>query len=415
MKTWLPGLAALLLAAGGAGADESWTEFRGPGGTGHSGATGLPREWSETKNVVWKAPIHGKGWSSPVVWGKQVWLTTATPEGRELFAMAFDLETGKVLHDLKVFETEKPDDLTPKYNSFASPTPVLEEGRVYVHYGTYGTACIATDSGKILWARRDLNCVHWRGAGSSPIVFKNLLILHFDGHDQQYLVGLDKKTGQTVWKSKREHDFRTKDGDMMKGFATPTVIDVGGRPVLVSPASAGTLAYDPMTGKELWRVQHEGHSPAARPLFSHGAVLVTLGNSGKLAAIRPDGKGDVSASHVAWKAGGAGHKPSSIVVGDLVYLLKDIGVVTCVDAKTGQEVWNGRLGTGEHSASPIYADGVLYFVSHAGGCAVVQPGREFKLLAKNQLEGHFRGTPAVAGKSLLLRSETNLYRIEGGR
>src|SRR5689334_23193490 len=207
-------------------AEENWTEFRGPGGTGHSDATSLPREWSETKNVVWKTAIHGKGWSSPVVWGKQVWLTTGTPDGKELFVLCVDRETGKVEHDVKLFTVEKPDELWMKFNSYASPTPVIEEGRIYVTFGTYGTACLDTKTAKPLWVRNDLHCNHWRGAGSSPILHGNHLILTHDGYDVRYVVALDKKTGQTVWKTDRNHDYgkNGKDGDTMKGFATPIII-----------------------------------------------------------------------------------------------------------------------------------------------------------------------------------------------
>jgi len=212
----------LALASAGVCADR-WTEFRGPSGTGHSDATGLPREWSESRNVAWKTRIHGRGWSSPVVLGNQVWLTTATREGHELSVLALDRATGKVLHDVLLFEVEKPEN-TASFNSFASPTPVIEEGRVYVHFGSYGTAALDTRTGRTLWARRDLPCNHWRGPGSSPMLHGNLLIVHFDGYDQQYAVALDKRTGRTVWKAVRPHDYGTDDGDMKKAFATPVVI-----------------------------------------------------------------------------------------------------------------------------------------------------------------------------------------------
>src|SRR5437667_3617886 len=211
---------------------ENWAEFRGPGGEGRSEAVGVPRDWSETQNIAWKTAIHGKGFSSPVIWGKQIWLTTATPEGKELFVVCVDRDSGKILVDHKLFDVAKPSDLWVKYNSFASPTPVIEEGRVYVHYGCYGTACLDTKAGKVLWARDDLKCDHFRGAGSSPILFQNLLILTFDGFDLQYVVALDKKLGKTVWKTDRTHDFGTTDGDQKKGYGTPAVIEVGGKPLL---------------------------------------------------------------------------------------------------------------------------------------------------------------------------------------
>ena len=205
--------AAVLLNLGGAPeAGDSWPEFRGPGGQGRSDAVGLPHEWSEEKNVAWKTPIPLKGWSSPVVWGKQVWMTTATPDGRELYVICVDRESGKVTLNLKLFDVPKPED-TAKFNSFASPTPVIEEGRVYVTFGSPGTACLDTKTAKVLWTRRDLPCIHWRGSGSSPVLFGELLILPFDGYDLQYVAALDKKTGKTVWKADRTHDFKTTDGE----------------------------------------------------------------------------------------------------------------------------------------------------------------------------------------------------------
>jgi outer membrane protein assembly factor BamB len=396
-------------------ASENWAEFRGPAGAGHSDATGLPREWSETKNVVWKTAIHGRGWSSPVVWGKQVWLTTATPDGKELSVLCVDRESGKVLLDQKLFTVANPTELWAKYNSYASPTPVIEEGRIYVHYGTYGTACLDTKSMKPLWARDDLKCDHFRGAGSSPILFENLLILTFDGHDVQYLVALDKKSGKTVWKSDRTHDFGTDDGDRKKGYATPIIIDVAGKPQLITPASYAVVSLDPHTGKILWWVKTAGHSPAMRSLFGHGLVYATSGAGKELIAIRPDGKGDVTGSHIAWKTNkGIGHKPSPVLVDDLIYVVSDNAAAVCIDAKTGQQVWAQRVAGTAFSASPLYADGVIHFFAEDGSATVIQPGREYKELGRNKLDGgkECKMTPAIAGKSFFIRTDSNLYRIE---
>jgi outer membrane protein assembly factor BamB len=361
----LVALSALVGVGGTRPAADNWAEFRGPGGTGHSDATGLPREWSETKNVVWKTPIHGKGWSSPVVWGKQVWLTTGTPDGKELSVLCIDRETGKVEHDLKLFQVEKPDELWRKFNSYASPTPVIEEGRIYVHFGTYGTACMDTKTAKTLWTRNDLACNHWRGAGSSPIVDGDLLVLTFDGYDLRYVVALDKKTGKTVWKTDRSHDYGTngKDGDTMKGYSTPIVIEAAGAKQVISPTSSAAVSLDLATGKPIWWVTYPGHSPAMRSLYGHGLVYVTTGAGRELIAIRPDGKGDVTATHVAWKLSkkGIGHKPSPVLVDDLIYMVDDSAAASCVDAKTGALVWQGRVAGKAFSASPLYADGVIYF------------------------------------------------------
>jgi outer membrane protein assembly factor BamB len=409
------GAVPILLVLGTGLAAEDWTAFRGPGGSGHSAATDLPREWSESRNVVWKAPVHGRGWSSPVVLGDQVWLTTATPEGTELSAVALDRDDGSVVFDEVVFEVENPED-TRQYNSYASPSPVAEAGRVYLHFGSYGTAALDTGTGEVVWSRRDLPCNHWRGPGSSPILHGDLLIVHFDGYDHQYAVALDKRTGRTVWRADRTHDFGTDDGDQMKGFATPIAIEAAGRSQLISPAAKAVVSLDPATGIELWRVRYEQHSPATRPLFAHGLVYVSTGfGKASLLAIRPDGAGDVTDSHVAWRAlKGIGSKPSPVIVDDLVYSVSDsAGVVTCLDALTGEEVWQERVGGRGHSASPLYADGALYFFAEDGTAAVVEPGREFRELGRGQLgEEGVMATPAIAGRSIFVRTESHLYRLE---
>ena len=406
---------AALLFAGLAGAADQWTEFRGPLGTGHSDSVGLPHEWSEAKNVVWKTRIHGRGWSSPVVLGKQVWLTTATPEGKELSVLAIDRDLGHVLFDTKLFDVAKPED-TRQYNSFASPTPVIEEGRVYVHFGSYGTAALDTETGKAVWTRRDLPCNHWRGPASSPILYKNLLIVQFDGYDLQYAVALDKQTGRTVWKAVRSHDYGTDDGDQKKGFGTPVVIEAAGRAQLISPAAKAVFSLDPLTGLELWRVRYEQHSAAARPLFAHGLVYIDTGFSkADLLAIRPDGRGDVTDTHVAWRAiKGIGAKPSPVLVGDLLYAVSDTGgVVTCLDAKTGAYVWQHRLGSAAHSASPLFADGVLYFFSEDGSAVALALGRVYREMGRGRVEEEgVMATPAIAGKAIFLRTESHLYRLE---
>lgn len=406
--------AAILLALSCLLADEPWAEFRGASGTGHSPATGLPREWSETQNVVWKTPIRGLGWSSPVVWGKQIWLTSATPDGKELYVLCIDKETGKPIMDAKLFDVPAPKD-TAKFNSFASPTPVIEDGRVYIHFGSYGTACLDTKTGKPLWERRDIVCDHWRGPGSSPILYNNLLIVNYDGFDAQYVLALDKKTGRDVWKSVRSHKYAGADGDTKKGYGTCAVFEINGKPQLISPAAQAIYALDPMTGKELWLARFPSHSTGSRPVYAHGLIYLSTGfGKADLYAIKPDGKGDVTDTHVAWKATkGIGSKPSPLVVDDLIYSLGDGGSLSCFDAKTGAEVWQGRVGK-NFAASPLYADGLIWCFAEDGGAVMVQPGREFKKAGEGKLEsgGRAMGTPAISGKALYVRTATHLYRIE---
>jgi outer membrane protein assembly factor BamB len=405
-------LSLSLLFAIPAPAGENWPEFRGPSADGQSRATGLPVTWNENENIVWKTSIHDKGWSSPVVWDKQIWMTTAREDGTELFAVCVDLDSGKVVHDLKVFDVEKPAFCHP-FNSYASPTPAVEAGRVYVHFGSLGTACLDTATGKVLWTRRDLPCDHFRGAGSSPILYRDLLVIPFDGFDLQYVVALDKATGKTVWKTDRHIDFHGADGDFKKAYATPALIEVQGKPQLICPAAEATLALNPQTGAEIWRVLHGGMNEASRPLYGHGRVYLTSGHTSRLLAVRPEGTGDITKGNVDWtfKEKPVPTRPSLLLLGDLLYMVSDNGVASCVDARTGELVDSLRL-PGAFSASPVYADGQIYFPSQEKTTYVVRPGREMKLLAANKLDEGCMASPAVTGKALILRTRTHLYRIE---
>jgi outer membrane protein assembly factor BamB len=372
----------------------------------------LPIKWSESENVQWKTAIHGKGWSSPVVWGDQIWLTTATADGHEMFGVCVDRATGKIVHDLKIFENQKPAFCHP-FNSYASPTPVIEEGRVYLHFGTYGTACLDTATGRVLWTRRDLLCDHWRGPGSSPILHANLLIVHFDGHDVQYVVALDKKSGQTVWKKDRAINYGTEDGDFKKAFGTPAIVEVNGKPLLISPSAMATIAYEPFSGAEIWKVYHGGMNVAVPPLWGHGRVFITTGDGGfKLLAVRPDGSGDVTKSHVDWTWNkGVPSRCGPLLIDDLFYFVNETGIVTCLEAKTGQQVWQKRLG-GAFSASGVYAHGRIFFCDQDGLTHVMAPGRVAKILAVNPLNEGCMASPAIAGNAIFLRSKTHLYRIQ---
>jgi outer membrane protein assembly factor BamB len=399
----------------------NWPQFRGPDGDGHSDSKGLPLKWSETENVKWKTAIHDRGWSSPVIWGNQIWLTTATKDARKLYALCLDRESGRIEKDLLLYEVESPQ-FIHEFNSAASPTPIIEEGRVYITFGSPGTACLDTGSGKVLWQRRDLVCNHFRGAGSSPIIYKNLLIMNFDGSDYQFVTALDKKTGKTVWETKRSVDYKDvlpngkfeADGDWRKAFATPHVAAINGKDVLFSQGAKAAYAYQPENGSEIWRVEERtSHSAGTRPVIGNGMVFIPSGwSKGQLLAIKPDGKGDITESHVAWRnTKGIPKKPSLTLVGDLLFMVDDSGVAGCVEAVTGKEVWRERVG-GNTSASPLYADGRLYFFNEEGKTSVVEAGREFKKLAENPLADGFMASPAVSGKALFLRTKTSLYRIE---
>ena len=403
--------ALAICAAGLLHGGENWPQFRGPRGDGQTPAQGLPVSFGEAENVLWKTPVHGKAWSSPVVWDQQIWMSTATKDGKELGAICIDAESGKILHDVVVFKIEKPQFCHPM-NSYGTPTPVIEKGRVYLHFGVHGTACLDTATAKTLWTRQDFPCDHFRGPASSPIVVDDLLVLTFDGIDLQYLVALDKLTGKTVWKRDRKIVFDTDDTDYHKAYGTPAVISVNGRQQLVSPSAGATIAYVPKTGEELWRVRSGGMNAAALPQFGNGLVYATSAAGGyQLFAVRPDGHGDVTDTHVAWKfAKNVPTRSSQILLGERLFMINDAGVISCVNAKTGESVWQKRLG-GAFSASPLLAEGRIYFFGEDGEVPVIAAADEYRLLANNQLGDGFMASPAVYDNSLILRSRTHLYRI----
>lgn len=373
---------------------------------------GLPVEWSDSKNVKWKTAIHGRAWSSPVVCQEQIWLTTATADGKELSALKIDRATGKILLDKVVFQIAKPQFCYP-FNSYASSTPVIEEGRIYVHYGSHGTACLDTKTGETIWTRQDLPCDHWRGAGSSPIVYGNLVFIHFDGYDLQYVVALDKSSGKTVWKRDRDIDYGTSDGDAKKAYATPLVIEASGRPMLISPAAGATIAYDPLSGDEIWKVRQGGMNAAAPPLFGHGLLFLNTADGGfREFALRPEGIGDITETNVVWKEQQAMPvRCAPLLLDNLLFMINEAGILSCLEAESGKLVWRHRLG-GHYSASPVYADGKIYFSSQDGELPVIEAARAFRLLATNQLDDGCMATPAIAGKSLFIRTKQSLYRIE---
>ncbi|MBI5396082.1 MAG: PQQ-binding-like beta-propeller repeat protein [Verrucomicrobia bacterium] len=432
MSVLRPTIIGLLLLLGSfwpmAQARADWPEFRGPWGDGHVSAPGdskpigLPLNWSETGNVKWKIEIPFRGWSTPVVMDGQVWLTTATEDGHDFFVICVDAGTGKVRLNQKLFHCDNPEPLGNIVNGYATPSAAIEKGRVYVHFGCYGTACLDSATGKVLWQRQDLPCRHYRGPASSLILFENLLILTMDGADVQYHAALDKQTGKTVWKTNRSVKFNdaegfqkfAKDGDLRKAHSTPLIVSVNGQPQMLSPGAKAAYAYDPRTGRELWMVRHGCWSAAPCPLFSQGmALFVTGSGTTEVWAVRVGGQGDVTDSHVAWKFGNSVPRTASpVIVGDLLYMVSDDSVVTCLEVATGKEVWRERIG-GKYASSPIYADGRLYFFNQQGKTTVLKPGRTFEVLATNTLDIGCMASPAVSGKALFLRTKTHLYRIEG--
>ncbi len=390
-----------------------WPEFRGPQANGieteNTGPT--PTHWSEDENIAWKIPTEGAGWSTPAVWDGLAWFTSASEDGSLMWAEAVQLQDGKRLWRTDLFRNEKVDE-KHVMNSFASPSPVTDGQHVWVHFGSYGTACLEAATGKVVWERHDLPCNHWRGPGSSPVLFDGKLIVHLDGFDFQYVVALNAVTGETAWKVDRQIDYGTDNGDFFKAFCTPLVIDVDGEMQLISPTSKATLAYDPRTGEELWRITYGEFSATARPLWDGTNVYINTGfGKATMVAVNPRGSGDLTKTQMRWiNETSVGSKSSQLLFDGLIYNVHDMGVATCIEAETGETLWKERLG-GMFSASVMMAGGNLYFFDHDGTSHIVKPGREFQKVAENKLDDGCMASPVPLGSHLLIRTRTALYLI----
>jgi outer membrane protein assembly factor BamB len=425
----LPLILGLLLTLASRPTLANWPEYRGPFGNGHASAPGdtttlgIPLNWSETNNVAWKAEIPFRGWSTPVVMDGQIWLTTATEDGHDFFVLHVEGKTGNVRLNEKLFHSDNPEPLGngASMNGYATPSPVIDSGRLFVHFGRFGTACLDTRTGKVIWKREDIQCRHYRGAASSLIEFQNTIILTMDGVDVQYLLALDKQTGTNVWKTDRSVAWNdenvpgpmARDGDLRKAHSTPFIVRNSESPLMLSAGAKAAYGYDPVTGRELWRVQYDDWSAAPRPVLDQGlAFFVTGFTKHQLLAVKAGGAGDVTSTQVAWKVDRrVGVYASPIIVDGLLYEAAEENYVTCLEASSGQVVWSEKIG-GKYAASPIYADGRLYFCSQQGVTTVLKPGRTFSVLATNTLAGSFMACPAVDGQALILRTKTHLYRVE---
>jgi outer membrane protein assembly factor BamB len=391
------------------GAD--WPEFRGPTGEG-TYPDRLPVEWSSTRNVAWKQAIPGSGWSSPVVAGGRVYLTSAVSvagsKDLSLQGLCLDAATGKLVWQQQAFREDATAPRIQAKNSHASATPLVHDGHLYVHFGHMGTACLDADTGRVVWRNNRLRYQPVHGNGGSPIVVDNLLVFSCDGSDRRFVVALDRTDGKVVWQTDR-------DVPAYKGFSfgTPLLITVNGRRQIVSPGSNVVSALDPADGKEIWRVRYEGYSVIPRPVYGHGLVFLSSGfDAPVFLAIRPDGSGDVTDTHVAWSTRkNVCLTPSPLLVGDDLYVLSDRGMLSCLDARTGRAHWQQRLG-GNYSASPLYADGKVYVQSEEGVGVVVRAGHQFEELARNDVGARTLASYAAADGALFLRTDQHLYRIE---
>ncbi len=418
-------------------ADDEWPQFRGPEGQGRTEITGLPLTWSETENVVWKTPLPGEGHSSPVISGNQIWVTSAIAEklsdeemqkrlatiknpqslqlagAMQLQAICVNRDSGKILHAVTLFTISAPE---PKHalNSYASPTPVITGNRVICHFGTYGTACVNRETGEVLWRNDALKLEHQNGPGSSPVVWEDLAIVHLDGTNTQSIVALKLQNGEVAWQTMRSGQMDPTP-ELQKAYCTPLLVRTADRPLLISPAANWVYGYDPRDGREIWKASYGqlGFSTVPRPVISGDKVYVaTSYMQSRLLAVRFDGAGDVTSSHIAWTSDKQiPQKPSMIAREGRLYFVSDKGIARCLDAATGEEKWFDRL-PGDYSASPLSAEDRLYFFNQDGICTVLKTGDAFEKLAENKLDAGYMASPAVAGKALFLRTATALYRLE---
>ena len=402
--------------------NQNWTHFRGSALNATAALDKIPLTWDDS-SIKWKTAIHDRGLSSPVVFEDQIWMTTATTDGKELYAVCADFKTGKIIHDIRVFT---PEEVERKHslNSYATPTPCIEKGFVYVHYGSMGTACINTTDGSLVWTRTDIKCKHVQGPASSPVIYKNLLILHYEGTDVRFIVALDKKTGKTVWKTDRPAEpYEPLTVIGRKAYVTPLIINVKGRDIMISNGSAVCIAYDPDTGREIWRVVGGAESTIAMPVTEKGIVYwyagPVLGDDGlnytDMFAVNPDGAGDITGTNVIWKKQGRqsqNQMQTPVIRDGLIYTADTRNMITCIDAATGAEVWTEHV-TSSFNASPLFIDGNVWFFSVRGDVLVLKAGRNFEVVARNQLDSGIWATPAVVRNSMIIRTEKYLYRIGG--
>ncbi len=393
------------------GPADSWPLFRGPLDNGYSLAKNVPLHWSDSTNIAWKTEIPGRGWSSPVVLDGKVWLTTASPDGKEYSVIAVSCDKGTILYNLKLFEAVPTQEQHP-LNSYASPTPVLEKGRIYVHFGTYGTACLDTETGKTIWKRTDIHCDHFVGPGSSPILYKDLLILTMDGADVQFTEALDKRTGRTVWKKTRDVSYEGITPDCRKAFSTPVVVNFDNMDQIISVGAHVMEAWKPLTGELIWKVRFEGFSASARPVIGNGMAYINTGfGQSWLMAIRLGGTGDMTDKSIVWSIKkNMTARSSPLLIDGLLYMVNTAGQAKCLDALTGAEIWVQRVGL-ETSASPIYAGGNIYTSDESGLTTVFAPGRSFTKIAENTLREGCMASMAVLDGAIYLRTKGSLYRI----
>jgi outer membrane protein assembly factor BamB len=402
--------------------DKNWTHFRGSNLNGIASSENIPLKWNDS-TIKWKTRIHDDGYSSPVIFNNQIWVTTAKPDGKELFAVCIDFQSGKIIYDIKVFT---PDEVEGKHsiNTYASPTSCIENGFVYVNYGSLGTACINTSNGSIVWKRSDFKCKFVQGPGSSAIIYKNLLILHFEGVDARYIVALDKSNGKLVWRRDRPAEPYEKLSEIgRKAYITPILINVEGRDMLISNGSAVCIAYDPNTGREIWRVVNGAESTVAMPFTEKGVLYWYAGymvdpdgsKFTELMAVNPVGMGDITGTNIIWKKRdelSQNQMLTPVIKDGLIYTINTRNIMMCIDATTGEVIWSKHV-LSNFNASPVYVNGNIWFFSVKGEVQAVKAGKKYEVVAQNQMDSGIWATPAILRNSVIIRTQKYLYKIGG--
>lgn len=409
----MPRLFALLLLAPAVAlaADRGyWPQFRGANSDGLADVPPPPVTWAEAQHVAWKTPIPGLGWSSPAVVGDRVFLTTAVPQGDglSLRVLALDAASGRIVWDREVRPLEKKPKIHAK-NSHASPTPIVRDGAVYVHFGPHGMFRLAAADGAVQWSCLELDYPPVHGSGSSPLLHDGKLVVTCDGAKEPFIAAVDAATGKVAWKTPRSVKAR-----MNFAFATPAITEAEGRPLVLAPGADHLAAYDLATGEEIWRVRAPGWSVVPQPAVGHGMVFYNRDyDAPELIAVRLGGRGDVTDTHVVWRERrGAPSTPSPLLVGDELYVVSDDGVASCFDAKTGQRLWMKRMG-GNFSASPLHVAGRVLFLNETGVATWVKAGREYEVIGTAELPGRTLATPAITPGAVFLRTDAEVYKIAG--
>ena len=399
--------------------NQNWTHFRGSGLNGHALVKNAPLNWGESSNIDWKVPVKGLGWSSPVVYEDQIWLTSAARDGKEFYTFCFDFETGKLLDEKTIFTSEDPQRIHST-NSYATPTPCIEKGYVYVHFGSFGTACINTRTYEVVWKRDDLPCEHMQGPASSPVINKDMLILHLEGTKDPYVVSLNKRTGELIWKSVRPPEIYDPIQPVYrKSYQTPIILEVTVGDLKFRNSAFRCFAHDVYTGEVVWTVEYGYDSTVSMPLYHNGIVYVNSGwiflenkpSFTRQYAIDPSGEGDVTDTHVKWiYEDEVPQIPTPVIVDNRMYMVHDRGMVTCLDIQTGKPVWKEKL-SGNFNSSPVYAGGNIYFINVKGECTIIKPGDKFQIVAENNIGETVKTLPVFVRDRMILRTEKNLFLI----